>query len=255
MPFPIEIEERRNGRVAHISLLTIPPNNTLSRVLLKEFIETLYQASKNADVLLVSSAHPKFFCNGLDGALLVSSTAEERRETILSMIQAALDLYAVPKPWIVEIAGHAMAGGAVIAAAADNRFMLAGSGRIGFSELAMGLPLPVCFTRMMHAIVQPTFVRSLLEGMAFKPDEALQMGLIDGIAESRELLRAQSLKRADQIIRLDQEAYLPTRQLYRSTVLALMESDVDRDRELASNLIELPVFARAMQAIASRNKA
>ncbi|MBE7438570.1 MAG: enoyl-CoA hydratase/isomerase family protein [Spirochaetales bacterium] len=254
MSFTIEMEERKNGRLAHISLLTLPPNNTLSRPLLKELITTLRDAGKDADVILCTSAHPKFFCNGLDGALLVAGSPQERRETILAMIDAALELYRLPKPWIVEIAGHAMAGGAVIAVAADNRYMLSGSGRIGFSELAMGLPLPVCFTRMMHAVVTPSYVRSLLEGMAFKSDEALQMGLIDGVAETAQALRSLSLKRADQILRLDPEAYLPTRQLYRSTILEQMERDLERDRDLASKLIELPVFARAMAAIASRNK-
>jgi enoyl-CoA hydratase/carnithine racemase len=89
--------------------------------------------------------------------------------------------------------------------------MLQGSGRIGFSELAVGLPLPLNYIHGIHRIVQPSAVRLLIEGAAYKPEEALSIGLIDGVAEDAEKLRALVLKRFDAILRMEKEAFLPTR--------------------------------------------
>ena len=177
-----------------------------------------------------------------------------RKETVTQMIRAYGRLVRLPKPWIVEIAGYAMAGGAVISSAADYRYMLSTAGRIGFSELAVGLPLPLCYIHGMHRIVRPSAVRSLIEGTAYKPDEALAIGLIDGIAEDTEKLRAMCLKRFDGIFRMEQESFLHTRAIYRKSLLRDVERDEEEDIRLAAELIEKPVFERAIRNIAGKNQ-
>ncbi len=246
--------ERKNGVIAVLTIDTLPPNNTFNRDLLLGFTKTLYELGEKADGVLVNSANPKFFSNGLDGKFLLDADLKTREETITEMIRAYGKLVRFGKPWIVEIAGHAMAGGAVISSAADYRYMLSNSGRIGFSELAVGLPLPLCYIHGIHRIVHPTAVRMIIEGTAYKPEEALEIGLIDDVAPDAEKLRALVLKRFDGIFRMEQDAFLPTRSLYRRDLLRLVERDEAEDIRMAAELIRMPVFERAMSNIAGRNR-
>ncbi len=252
--FHVSKIERKNGVVGVLTLDTLPPNNTFNLELLGQFMEKMEELCSSHDGVLVASSNPKFFSNGLDGSFLLKADKALRKETVTQMIRAYGRLVRLPKPWIVEIAGYAMAGGAVISSAADYRYMLSTAGRIGFSELAVGLPLPLCYIHGMHRIVQPSAVRSLIEGTAYKPDEALAIGLIDGIAEDTEKLRAMCLKRFDGIFRMEQESFLPTRALYRKSLLRDVERDEEEDIRLAAELIEKPVFERAIRNIAGKNQ-
>ncbi|MBI3396090.1 MAG: enoyl-CoA hydratase/isomerase family protein [Spirochaetia bacterium] len=252
--FKVTTETRKNGVVSILAIEALPPNNTLTLAMLREFVSLMNELAEKSDGILVSSTHPKFFSNGLDGKTLLESPPALRKETVEEMIRAFGRLVQVKKPWVAELNGYTMAGGAVIALAADYRFMLTTAGRIGFSELAIGLPLPVVYLHGMHKVVAPHAVRTLLEGNALKPDEAKAVGLVDDLAETPEELRSKCLKRLDQIFRLEQDSYLPTRALYRSVLLREIERDEPEDLRQAGDLVKLPVFERAMQNIAGKNR-
>ncbi|MEQ9363862.1 MAG: enoyl-CoA hydratase/isomerase family protein [Leptospirales bacterium] len=252
--FPVSYEDRKNGKVATVTLNGIAPNNTLSLELLNEFVATMGKACEEADGVIVNSNNPKFFSNGLDGGTLLAADQTTRENTIAEMIRVYAKMLRFPKPWIAEIAGHAMAGGAVISSAADYRYMIATGARIGFSELAVGLSLPLVYIHNIHRLVQPACVRSIIEGNAYKADEALRIGLIDGVAESPEDVRKMCLKRMDGILRLEQAAYLPTRMRYRSAVLREIDRDEDMDVEGAMELTKTPAFEKALNMIAGKNR-
>ncbi len=252
--FPISYEDRKNGKLAILTINAIPPNNTLSAPLLDAFVAALNQAGENADGVLVNSANEKFFSNGLDGKTLLESDEATRANTIAAMIKVYGTLLRFPKPWITEIAGHAMAGGAVISSCADYRYMINTGARYGFSELAVGLSLPVVYLHMISRLVVPASVRSVMEGTAFKPDEAERIGLIDGVAESKEELRKMCLKRMDAIFRLEKVSYMMTRNAYRAAIL----KDIDRDEpeavRAAMELVKTPEFEKAVNMIAGKNR-
>ncbi len=251
--FPIEILERKRGRIALLTIHGLPPNNTLSLELLREFLARMRVACDQADAVLVRSANEKFLSNGLDGRSMLERDTPGRLETISEMIRAFGALVRLPKPWAVEIAGHAMAGGAVISAAADYRFMLKDAGRIGFTELLVGLPLPLVYMHGMHRIVQPQAVLALIEGAALKPEEALGIGFLDGIAETREDLHKLVLTRLDQVLRLEQSVYLGVRARYRSELLRQIARDEDEDVRLAGETVKSPSFEQALRNITARN--
>lgn len=251
--FPVTYEERKSGTIAIVSIKGIEPNNTLDLNMIRGLTETLNNLDK-ADAVLLTSEHPKFFSNGIDGKHLQDCDESGRIETVSEMIKIFGKLIAFEKPFICEISGYAMAGGAVIASTADYRYMLSGAGRIGFSELAVGLPLPMVYVEGLHRFVAPDAIRNLMEGAALKPDEALSIGLIDGIADSPEKLRKMSFKKIDSILRLEQESYLATRNLYRKTLLKKIEVLEPEDIEMAAKLVKMPVFQRAIDTIAGKNR-
>lgn len=251
--FPVHVEERKNGNLAILSIRGLAPNNTLTKDMLLEFTEVFFSLEKEVNAVLVTSSHEKFFSNGLDGKALLEQDNKGRLETVTEMIRLFGNLIRFPKPWLAELTGYTMAGGAVIASAADYRYMLSSGGRIGFSELQVGLPLPLSYILGIHRIVEPKTVRSVIEGIAFKPLEALEIGLIDGIAEDRDKLRNMCLKRIDSILKLEQASYLGTRNLYRQSLLAEIEKAEPQDIAAASDMIDLPAFERAIQRITQKN--
>ena len=62
------------------------------------------------------------------------------------------------------------------------------------------------------------------------------------------------LKRFDGIFRMEQESFLPTRALYRKSLLRDVQRDEEEDIRLAAELIEKPVFERAIRNIAGKNQ-
>ena len=50
------------------------------------------------------------------------------------------DIFAFPAPVLAALPGHAIAGGLIVAAAADERLAADGSGTLGLSEVALGVP-------------------------------------------------------------------------------------------------------------------
>ncbi len=253
MPFKIETEDRKFGKIATLTMEGIAPNNTLNREMLVEFFSIMKDTSAKADGIIVTSANEKFFSNGLDGATLLGLDREERKATVEEMIRIYGKLFSIDKPWIAEIAGHAMAGGAVIATAADNRFMLAGSGRIGFSEMMVGMPLPAAYVMGFKNLVQPKYIRDVLYGAAYKPEEALEIGLIDEIAVDKESLRKMSYKKLDFLLRLNRKAFLMTRMLYRNAIIADIARVEDADVEAGGSAAMSDEFTAILENIAKRN--
>lgn len=94
-----------------------------------------------------------------------------------------------PKPAVAAVNGHAIAGGCIIAAACDHRIMAEGTARIGVPELAVGVPFPALPFEIVGARVSPRHFRHLvLSGRTVTPPEALDLGLIDEIAPTTDLL-------------------------------------------------------------------
>lgn len=252
--FQTEIEERKKGRLAIVSMRAIAPNNTLNLEGMQVFEKVMNTAMEQADVVLLTSDHEKFFCNGLDGKTLLDSDDNMREATILEMIRIYGRLWRLPKPWIVEIAGHAMAGGAVISTAADNRFMISAGARIGFTELQVGLPLPACYPAGYSKFVQPSAVIPIMEGQAYKAEEALAVGLIDGIADDRQALRKIVLKRVDQILKFPPDIYNLTRNSYRRPICDEIDRLAAKDVTDMSALVRSPAFEAALNVIAGKNR-
>lgn len=254
MGFTKEFENRKNGKIAIISMDCIKPNNTLDKSMLLEFTKLLQDTSEEADAMLITSKNEKFFSNGLDGATLLKLDKEERVETIKEMILVYGKLIKIKKPWVVEIAGHAMAGGAVISCAADNRFMIKTGARIGFSEMLVGMVLPTNYVMGYQRFVHPRVVREMMYGAAYKAEEALEIGLVDGIAEDQDTLRKMSLKQIDGFLRFNRNSFLLTRNLYREEILRDIERVLPNDLERCLPQAATEDFVIALENIAKRNR-
>ncbi len=97
-------------------------------------------------------------------------------------------LWRLPKPTVAMVAGHALAGGAILMLACDFRIAARATYRIGVTESALGLPLPNgAFQIARHALPARFHRQVLLQGDAVDPERALELGLVDEVVAPEDL--------------------------------------------------------------------
>jgi enoyl-CoA hydratase len=142
---------------------------------LRERIAAL--AAVGAPPLLLASSHPSIFCPGWDLKELVEADRERVANVLAAFNGLVLDLFSYPGPTAVAITGHAVAGGCLLAMAADLRVMATGQPRLGFAELNLGLPVPAACIRMLRSKAM-TVDEVVLAGEGCSAERGYQLGLI-----------------------------------------------------------------------------
>ena len=113
-----------------------PPVNALDLDLVEDAVATL--GSLEGPVVLTGAG--KCFSAGVDLRALVDGGRDYTERFLDAMPAAFLAVFDYPAPVVAAINGHAIAGGCVVAMAADVRLMSGGS--IGLTEVAVGVPFP-----------------------------------------------------------------------------------------------------------------
>ena len=146
------------------------------------------RASSSCTAVVVT-ARGGIFSAGVDLVRLVGEGAPYV-ERFLPALRRVFDaLFAFPKPLVAAVNGHAIAGGCIVACAADRRLMARGSGRIGVPELLVGVAFPMVALEIVRLVVAPERVSALVYGGAtLTAEEALTQGLIDAVVDSDRLL-------------------------------------------------------------------
>lgn len=139
------------------------------------------------------------------------------------------------RPVVAAINGHAIAGGAILAAAADRRLMASGKGRIGVPELLVGVPFPTLAIELLRAIVTPHRLQQLIySGVTLDAQEAPAAGLVDELVAPDTLLEA-ALGAAAELARIPPGAFAITKQQLRAPLTArLSESGAAEAQVLAA---------------------
>jgi enoyl-CoA hydratase len=122
------------------------------------------------------------------------------------------------KPVVAAINGHAIAGGAVLAACADRRIMARGGGRIGVTEILVGVPFPALAFEVLRFALPPRHLPEFtLGGATYATDAALQRGWVDEAVEPDALL-PRALGVARELAALSSPAFAQTKAQIRQTV-------------------------------------
>ena len=112
---------------------------------------------------------------------------------------------------MAAINGHAIAGGCVLACAADYRVMAQRTGRIGIPELLVGVPFPTIALEIMRFVAAPQHVQTLLYGgTTFPPESAVERGLVDAMV-APEYLFEHAMHVAETLAALPLAAFMLTK--------------------------------------------
>jgi enoyl-CoA hydratase len=106
-----------------------------------------------------------------------------------ALSDAFLAVFGFPRPVVAAVNGHAIAGGAVLAAACDRRVMGDGQGRIGVTELLVGVPFPLVAMEILRCTLGNNRLSELaFLGRTYPHDQALMLGLVDEVTRQQEVL-------------------------------------------------------------------
>jgi enoyl-CoA hydratase len=97
-------------------------------------------------------------------------------------------IFLFPKPVVAAINGHAVAGGCVLACACDRRVMTRDAGRIGVTELLVGLPFPTLALEIMRFTTANHFEEVVFSGSTFSPPDGVERGMVSELADPATLL-------------------------------------------------------------------
>jgi enoyl-CoA hydratase/carnithine racemase len=154
----------------NVAVLTMNSGeNRFNPTFLDEFMNTLdeIEHTTEADALVVTSAHEKIFCNGIDLDWLIPFVQAGDMHVVTGFrykVNALLRrLLLYPMPTIAAISGHAFAGGAIMCCCFDFRFMRSDRGFFCFPEVDLGIP----FWPGMVAMVKKAIPRYKLEEMYY----------------------------------------------------------------------------------------
>ncbi|MFQ6087884.1 MAG: enoyl-CoA hydratase/isomerase family protein [Candidatus Methanofastidiosia archaeon] len=183
--------------------------NALNLQLVNELAETLQRLKHDSDVhsLVLGSSNEKFFSIGFDIPELFELVKKDFRLFYQTFNSLCLDLYALPKPTIAAIMGHAIAGGCILTLCCDYRFIAEGRKLMGLNEIKLGVPLPYPADCMLRQIVGTrNACKILYTGDFYQPEELLQIGMVDQVLPLEQVL-SKSIEKAKLLGAFPQEAF------------------------------------------------
>ena len=133
---------------------------------------------------VVLTGYDRFFSAGLDLVHLYGLEREAMDGFMAWFDSAMLRVFAFPRPVVAAVAGHAVAGGGILALACDARVMGASAGRFGLNEIRLGVPFPASALEIVrHAVPAGSVGEVLYEGDLFDPAAALARGLVTEVVD------------------------------------------------------------------------
>ena len=182
----------RLERQGPLAILTLdrPPANALNRDFFVELCGATLPALAAPDVhALVVTGTGRFFSAGLDLFEILTYQGAEASAFMARFDDGFTGLFALEKPVVAAVNGHAIAGGAVLAATADFRLAAEGDGRIGLTEIQVGVPFPTSALEVVRfSCAGPYLPELLFHGRTYSPEEAHVRRLVDDVVPAAELL-------------------------------------------------------------------
>jgi enoyl-CoA hydratase len=207
----------------HVLTLEHGKANALDTALCGKLADALDELADRAKAVVITG-NGSCFCAGVDLMAIRDGGAEQVAEFLPELIRAFRALFNFPRPLVAAINGHAIAGGCVIACAADYRIMSRATGVIGMAELAVGVPLPAAAMEIVRFASRADRLQEILYlAKSVPPDQAINLGLIDAIEEPDKLLQAAN-KVATRMARIPTHSFELTKRRVRQRVFDDLDS-------------------------------
>jgi enoyl-CoA hydratase len=167
---------------------------------------------------VVLTGQRNIFSAGVNLKRLSEGGARYIREFLPALHRLYDAVFFHPKPVIAAINGHAIAGGCVLACCADRRIMSRESGRIGVTEILVGVPFPaLAFEIMRHSTPPYFFSETILSGATFSAEVAAHRGWITETVQAA-LLMDRAMAAAQELAVLSPAAFTQTKMQIRQPV-------------------------------------
>ncbi|MEW5853847.1 MAG: enoyl-CoA hydratase-related protein [Myxococcota bacterium] len=242
----------REGNLARIQM-DDGRGNALSTTMLQELGRAAREVV-DADAVLLSG-RPRVFCGGLDLAEVVPMPRQALLEFMYLFHDTFRALLALERPLVIQAAGSAVAGGAVLLCCGDLRLGAQDSGVVGANEAQLGIPFPVTAFEAVRAALDPLQAsRALLFGELVDKGEALARGYFHELVAPTDLEET-ALARARQAALIPSSASAPIkRDLRRETLRRVDEQRVTSTEAWVDVWIAPTAQARLQKVLAGLKK-
>jgi enoyl-CoA hydratase len=187
--------------------------NSISQAVAEELSRALQEAEKSSEVkAIVLFGRAGMFSGGFDLATMGKGAAAAR-DMVIAGGRLLMEIYNHPKPVVVGCAGHAIAMGAFMVLAADERIGAEGSFKLGMNETAIGMTLPdFAFELSRARLSKRYFDRVLVQSTICDPQGAVDAGILDRVV-APERLEDEALEAAARLGALNQPAFRNNKQI------------------------------------------
>lgn len=229
--------------------------NAMTQEMQMELISVMEESIAKDCCALMITGTGDAFCSGLDLSELQTmrdKTAAEHRADAERIARLFLTLYELPLPTIAAVNGPAIAGGTGLATLCD--FTLATpAARFGYTEVRIGF-VPALVSAFLALQIGDKHCRDLLlTGRLFGAQEALELGLINGVVESGDLIsRATAL--AKSLLANSPMSLTATKRLLSAQNRPWLDAAIAAAMESNAQSRETPDFREGVSAFLEKRK-
>lgn len=203
--------------------------NVLTHAVVDEFHAYLDEVESDRTLrATVIMGRPGRFCAGFDLATM-NRDAESMRSLVAAGGRLIARLFVHPTPLVAVCSGHALAAGALMLLACDERVAASTEAKIGLNEVAIGLALPswaVALAR--YRLARAHFDRCVILGELTDPAGAVSAGFVDRVVDA-ESLEEGAIRRASVLAELHRDSVAVTKRRARRAVAQAMTDGIDAD--------------------------
>jgi enoyl-CoA hydratase len=203
-------------RIAHGKVIA------LDLELCQALTQTFAEIDAGSPRAIVLTGSGRTFSAGVD-LWRVLDGGEAYRDAFLPALTEAFEaVFTANKPVVAAVNGHAVAGGCILVSGCDRRLMAAGSGRIGVTELPVGVPFPVSALEILrYALGTQRAREAVLVGATYEPETGMAKGYLDEVVPAEGLL-ADAIAVARRMARVPADTFRFTKdQLRREAALRI----------------------------------
>ncbi len=241
---------------AHGSIVVVTMRHGKANALDIEFCEALaahFDELRHSNAkAVVLTGHGRIFSAGVDLRRLSEGGVDYIRAFLPALQRLFEAVFFHPHPVVAAINGHAIAGGGVLAICADRRIMAEGVGRIGVTELLVGLPFPALAFEILRSAVPARYLAEFtLSGATYETEAALERGWIDETTEPEELM-ADAIAVAQELAELSPPAFALTKLQLRQAVSERMAASGAATEKAVTDIWVAPETLSRIHAYVAR---
>lgn len=180
-------ELRQEGDVWVLRIANAARDNTFDDDALDDWQRSLDQVEDSAGnrALLITSDHPRTFCNGIDLEWMMGVGGDRALRFVRRLEDLFIRVALFPMPVVAAINGNAYGGGAILATVCDFRLMRADRGRFCYPEVRIQMAFTPAMIETIRLLPNARALNRLaLTADAIGGQEALALGVVDALHDA-----------------------------------------------------------------------
>ena len=215
--------------------------------------ERMAEIEKLPSRAVVITGHGRFFSGGVDLKRVVAGGVDYLGDFLPALVRCLESVFFHPKPVVIAVNGHAIAGGCILACCGDRRLMTDDErAGIGVPELYVGVPFPAAALEILRFACSSSHLQMLVGGgRSLRPAEALEAGLVDTLA-APDALEPDALEVARRLASVRAEVFATTKRQLRGPVRERIRANDDATGETVSRLWTSPDTVEAIESYVAK---